>query len=89
MSEVVSKNPTPPINPPVADAPPDPTVQVTIWFDALTHSPLPVPDAREVRETVERRNDVPLTSNFPAGAEVPIPTLPSTIKPLLGAVSEE
>lgn len=60
-SELESKNPTPPMKPPVAEAPPAPTVQVTIWFDALRHSPLPDPADIPVMATDEPKLEMPET----------------------------
>jgi hypothetical protein len=49
------------MKPPVAEAPPAPTVQVTIWFDALRHSPLPDPADIPVMATDEPKLEMPET----------------------------
>jgi hypothetical protein len=50
--EAVSNNATPPALPD-PDIPPEPTVQVTILFDASLHRASPVPEERLVKETLD------------------------------------
>jgi len=60
-SELESKYPTPPAVAPVADAPPEPTVQVITLLLEFKHKAEPLPEESPVKDTVEARVAVDAT----------------------------